>query len=76
MGVNNHTYEQLSSVEINKTSKILVLIFDVIPKKLTLYLGDKIDEVVELLSSKANSEVKFEIKQKEQKQVEEVKKEN
>lgn len=66
LGVNNHTYEQLTSVEVNKDSKILTLKFDCIPKKLTLYVGNKIDQVVEILSNKADSKVEFKIKEKQQ----------
>lgn len=66
LGVNNHTYEQLLGVEVNKDSKILTLRFDVIPKKLILYVGDKIDEVVEILSNKASSDIEFKVKEKQQ----------
>jgi len=66
LGVNNHTYEQLLNVEVNKDSRILTLKFDVIPKKLVLYVGDKIDEVVEILSNKASSDVEFKVKERQQ----------
>ena len=66
LGVNNHTYEQLTGVEINKDSKILTLKFDCMPKKLIMYVGDNIDQVVDNLSSKADSNVEFKIKEKQQ----------
>lgn len=64
MGVNNHNYEECRTIEVNKDTKILTIKFDVVPKKLTLYLGDKIEEFTTILSDKVSSEVKFEVKQK------------
>lgn len=64
MGVNNHKYEECRAVEVNKDSKILTIKFDVAPKKLTLYLGDKMEEFTTILSDRVSSEVKFEVKQK------------
>ena len=63
MGVNNHRYDELISVEINKGSKIVVLKFNTIPKKLVLFLGIDMDTFLQHLVTKTKGSVEFNTKQ-------------